>query len=110
MKLKQVLFLLTILCALNSRELLYAKNAPTKNVCGRNKEDCLNNENCQCYCAFKGAPRDKKPDDKPIYIENDPYGHYCYCKQRDLDKVIADHKGEVSTQKSPKMTNSSSYK
>jgi hypothetical protein len=104
--LKHVLFLLAIFCALNTGEFLYAKSTRAKNVCGRNKEDCLNNNDCQCYCAFKGAPRDKKPEDKPIYIENDPYGHHCYCNQRDLDKEIADHKGEVSIKKSTKTINS----
>ncbi len=106
MMLKQVLFLLAIFCALGTGELLYAKSLPTKNICGRNKEDCLNNKNCMCYCAFKGAPREKEADDKPVYVKNDPYGHYCYCKQRDLDMEIAKHKNEVSIKNSPKIIKS----
>lgn len=106
MMLKRVLFLLVTLCALNTGEFLYAKSEGKKNICGRNKEDCLNNKNCQCYCAFKGAPRDKEADDKPVYVENDLYGHYCYCKQRDLDMEKAKHQEEESSQKPSKIINS----
>lgn len=57
-----------------------------KSFCGKNKRACQDlNNSCQCYCSWKCGPRDKQPDDKPIYVENDPAGIYCYCKQRDLD-------------------------
>lgn len=61
-------------------------------VCANNEARCKDlNDSCQCYCAYKGAPRDKVADDKPIFIENDKAGIYCYCKQRDIDKDRADH-------------------
>lgn len=44
----------------------------------------LNNA-CQCYCSRKCGPRNKTPEDKPVWVENDPYGNFCYCKQWDLD-------------------------
>ena len=40
---------------------------------------------CQCYCSVKCGPREKEKDDRPVYVENDPNGKYCYCKQWDLD-------------------------
>lgn len=62
-----------------------------KEFCGRDEKSCKDLSNpCQCYCAYKGAPRDKTADDKPIFIENDPSEIYCYCKQRDIDKHNAD--------------------
>lgn len=55
--------------------------------CGKkSKAVCQDRKSCtKCYCAFKCGPRDKKPDDTLIYIENDPNGIFCYCKQRDID-------------------------
>ena len=46
---------------------------------------CINDETCQCYCSYVCGFRDKTPDDRPVYVENDPNGKYCYCKQWDLD-------------------------
>jgi hypothetical protein len=64
----------------------YAVTDAKKTVCGANKKNCKDLRNsCQCYCSKKCGPRDKKPDDKPVYVENDPAGNYCYCKQWDLD-------------------------
>ena len=51
------------------------------------KKSCLNDKKCQCYCSVKCGPRDKTSEDSPIWIENDPYGHHCYCRQRDVDLV-----------------------
>jgi len=48
----------------------------------------MNNE-CQCYCSVKCGFRDKREDDKPVYVENDPNGLGCYCKQVDLDEYNA---------------------
>lgn len=108
MMLKRALFLLTTLCALSTGELLYARRPRAKNICGENRENCLNNSDCLCYCAVKGAPREKTADDKPIYIKDDPYGHYCYCAQRDLDIEIERQQKRESTKKSLRRT--SSYK
>ncbi len=49
------------------------------------EKDCRKNKNCQCYCAEKGGFRKKVPNDKPVYVKDDPNGVYCYCKQWDLD-------------------------
>ena len=46
---------------------------------------CINDESCQCYCSKECGMRDKKDDDRPVWVENDPNGKYCYCKQWDLD-------------------------
>jgi hypothetical protein len=58
----------------------------------RNRAACDNKNNCQslkskcqCYCSAVGHFRDKNSDDKPVYVENDPNGVHCYCKQWDLD-------------------------
>lgn len=60
-----------------------------KEFCYQDKQRCEDkNDGCQCYCGFKPGPRDKTPDDTLIYVENDPFGNYCYCKQRDIDEVV----------------------
>ncbi len=48
-----------------------------------NQISCKNNPKCQCYCSVKCGPRDKKPTDKPIWVEKDELGHHCYCADRD---------------------------
>ena len=59
-------------------------NAP---VCGNNTTNCKDLSNpCQCYCSKECGPRDKKPEDSPVFVENDPAGNFCYCKQWDLDE------------------------
>lgn len=59
-------------------------NQGTKPPCA-SKEACLNDPECLCWCSVKCGWRKKTPDDHPVYIENDPYGKYCYCKQWDFD-------------------------
>jgi hypothetical protein len=49
------------------------------------KESCLKNPDCLCWCSQKCGWRKKTPADHPVYIENDPYGKFCYCKQWDFD-------------------------
>lgn len=49
------------------------------------KQDCLENPACLCYCSGICDYREKTPEDNPVYIQNDPYGHFCYCKQWDID-------------------------
>ena len=59
------------------------------------KEDCLTNPNCLCWCAFKPGWRNKiKGQDDPQYIENDPYGHHCYCAPRDIVKQFGESKAQ----------------
>ncbi len=52
--------------------------------CGT-KETCETDPNCECWCSVKCGFRKKNSSDNPIYIENDPNGKYCYCKQWDYD-------------------------
>ncbi len=62
-------------------------------ACGKDEASCKDLKNpCRCFCAFKPGPRDKVSDDKPIYIEDDPEGNYCYCKERDIEKVNSERK------------------
>jgi hypothetical protein len=49
------------------------------------KEACLNDPECLCWCSQLCGWRKKTPEDHPIYVENDPYGKFCYCKQWDYD-------------------------
>ena len=49
------------------------------------KEACLNDPNCLCWCSQICNWRKKTADDHPFYVENDPYGKFCYCKQWDYD-------------------------
>jgi hypothetical protein len=74
---------------------------PNKPRC-TNQVSCKNNPNCQCYCSVKCGPRDKKPTDKPIWVENDDLGHHCYCADRDwnlrnqcpVEKGVLDSKND----------------
>lgn len=50
-----------------------------------NKEECLNNPDCLCWCSQICNWRKKTDKDHPVYIENDPHGKFCYCKQWDYD-------------------------
>lgn len=54
-----------------------------------NKQSCLNNASCKCYCSRVCHFRKKEADDKPVFVENDLRGYGCYCKQWDLDNVEA---------------------
>lgn len=78
--------LLFVLLSMSAFTVLNAKE-----VCGNDKAACQNLSNsCKCYCSDGCGPREKKrgdhPDpDKPVFVEDDPNGNYCYCKQRDLD-------------------------
>ncbi len=47
------------------------------------QEECSASK--QCYCSGICDVRDVTPKDNPVYVENDPNGHYCYCKQWDID-------------------------
>jgi hypothetical protein len=49
------------------------------------ESSCVNDKSCQCWCSVECGWRDKTPADNPIWIENDPNGKHCYCKQWDLD-------------------------
>lgn len=66
--------------------LVYA-GTESKNPRCMDKKSCLNNPNCECYCSVKCGPRKKTSKDSPIWIENDPHGHHCYCAPRDVALV-----------------------
>lgn len=51
----------------------------------KSKEACLTDPNCECWCSQKCGYRKKKSTDNPVYVENDPNGKHCYCKQWDVD-------------------------
>lgn len=61
---------------------LKSEAQPNKPRC-KDQISCKNNPKCQCYCSVKCGPRDKKPTDKPIWVEKDELGHHCYCADRD---------------------------
>ena len=66
--------------ARNDRSKIYKQSCATSQTC----KD-LNN-NCKCYCSRVCHFRDKfVEEDTPVYVENDPNGIHCYCKQWDLD-------------------------
>ncbi len=78
----------TIFSALDAK-----KQDTVQQACGSDKQACQDkNNNCLCYCGFKPGPRKKIADDTLLFIEDDEFGHHCYCKQRDIDKVKADQK------------------
>lgn len=73
-----ILFLATILL----ESPLHAK---TYKSIPKTKEEYLNSNNSpQCYCAGKCGPREIERDDYPVFVENDPNGHYLYCRPWDL--------------------------
>ena len=57
-------------------------------ICGT-KESCLNDPHCECWCSKICGFRKKETSDHPVYIENDPHGKFCYCKQWDADHYEA---------------------
>lgn len=75
---------------------------PTKPRC-KDMISCKNNPKCQCYCSVKCGPRDKKPTDKPIWVDKDDLGHHCYCADRDwnlrnqcpIEKGVLDSKNDA---------------
>lgn len=81
-------FICLCLCTLGALTAGYTmsrKRHKIKNPCTSEK-NCTNmKNNCQCYCSVKCGFRDKTSDDRPVYVQDDPNGKYCYCKQWDLD-------------------------
>ena len=59
-------------------------NNEQKNPCNT-KESCLSDPNCQCWCSQICGYRKKVKRDSPVYVEDDPNGKFCYCKQWDVD-------------------------
>lgn len=85
-------YLLILLVTLSLGIALQADARKAGHACGKNEEECLNNPDCLCWCAFKPGLRRKTAADSPVFVKNDPLGHYCYCQQRDLDKARVDER------------------
>src|SRR5947207_2571995 len=49
------------------------------------KDQCENDSNCRCWCSQICNWRKKTSEDHPVFIEKDPNGKFCYCKQWDYD-------------------------
>jgi len=49
------------------------------------REACLKDPKCLCWCSQICNYRKKTAADNPVYIEKDPNGKFCYCKQWDVD-------------------------
>ncbi len=60
------------------------KPAPAPVAC-QTKKGCLNDPNCPCWCSVICEYRDKKDDDRPVFVDNDPNGKFCYCKAWDKE-------------------------
>ncbi len=79
MMLKKYIYFLPVLFVL-----LFCSSCE-KNVRCTTEENCINDPKCLCWCSQICKYRKKNSSDKPHYVENDPNGKYCYCKQWDLD-------------------------
>jgi len=51
----------------------------------KSKTMCTDKSKCDCWCSQKCGYRKKTENDKPVYVEKDAYGKFCYCKEWDLD-------------------------
>lgn len=74
------LSLLLIVSVLLSSNVSYTENEQCSN-----EQTCTVSKSCKCYCSRICEFREKKPEDKCVYVENDPHGKYCYCKEWDRD-------------------------
>ena len=81
----QVIKSITLLCVMIPLTLCAIENNKKSIKPCTSKEACLNDPNCLCWCSQVCSWRKKTPADHPVYIENDPYGKFCYCKQWDYD-------------------------
>jgi hypothetical protein len=89
---KNYIYIISLLCALSASHQAQAYEVVSSEAICPSREMCeqRNNGLCKCYCAYERNAREWKEDDEGIFVENDPRGHYCYCKQRDLDKARRD--------------------
>ncbi len=75
------------------KNILFLLVAIACSACGNNssgtscktEKNCLEKENCNCYCSQKCGYRKKMENDHPVYVEKDANKKFCYCKQWDLD-------------------------
>ncbi len=94
------LLLLVSLCSLGFIEARWFMQSKEENLCGNNQKACYEDPNCRCYCSVQCGPRKKRADDKPVFVKNDPAGHYCYCQIRDYKKYYENHCDKVEYEKS----------
>lgn len=66
----------TLDARLGSKKRAAQQQSPEQQQCAQQKD---------CYCSEKGDFRPRKTGDKPVYVENDPKGKYCYCN--DWDRI-----------------------
>jgi len=84
MKTYQYLFI--CLVGIFAQAIIAREPVPQSAVCPTQNSCADINNSCKCYCSHICEPRDKKPEqDNPVYVPNDPEGHYCYCKPWDLE-------------------------
>ncbi|HSX13532.1 MAG TPA: hypothetical protein VLE96_03835 [Chlamydiales bacterium] len=73
------------------------------NRCGT-RQACSEDSRCKCWCSQSCSFRPKHADDHPTYVDNDPNGKFCYCKEWDMhhykDNCI--HKMQVKEPKGAK--------
>ncbi len=51
-----------------------------------NREACETDPDCLCYSSDECTFRKKNQStDHPVFIDDDPYGNYCYCNRRDYE-------------------------
>ncbi|MCX5922486.1 MAG: hypothetical protein NTX86_04110 [Candidatus Dependentiae bacterium] len=84
---KQVFFLVLSCLLVNGVDAKTKKSKKAQEVkqptCS-NEKDCTNMKKpCQCYCSVKCGYRKKMKSDRPVYVENDPTGINCWCKEWD---------------------------
>jgi anaerobic selenocysteine-containing dehydrogenase len=85
---RNLLILLLVIVGVVAAFYVIRKSRAVSGGTCQTKESCLNDPSCQCYCSVKCGFRKKEENDKPVYIENDPNGKYCYCKQWDADNYV----------------------
>lgn len=76
---KKMLFLMPVLMTF-----FFGCSGEKKAPCGT-KDACMNDSNCLCWCSQICKYRKKTAADKPIYVDDDSNGKFCYCKEWDLD-------------------------
>lgn len=54
------------------------------------QKDCLDKTNAQCRCfsVQKCNLKIKERDDNPVWVQDDPKGIRCWCKQSDRDRYV----------------------
>jgi hypothetical protein len=75
MKKALILFLFVLACGCSS---------DSEKSCKTNAS-CLSDPNCLCWCSQSCSFRKKEKTDNPTWVDGDPKGKFCYCKEWDVD-------------------------